>query len=43
MPLSATVKQQISAWYKALPEQIDGFVPRAAAEMIAEVARHGGG
>lgn len=29
MPLSATVKQQISAWYKALPEQIDGFVPRA--------------
>ncbi|MBT0350088.1 ATP-dependent DNA helicase DinG [Morganella morganii subsp. morganii] len=40
MPLSATVKQQISAWYKALPEQIDGFVPRAPQrEMIAEVAR----
>ncbi|GAA0326270.1 ATP-dependent DNA helicase DinG [Morganella psychrotolerans] len=40
MPLSATVKQQISAWYKALPEQIDGFVPRAPQrDMIAEVAR----
>ncbi|HEK0625060.1 TPA: ATP-dependent DNA helicase DinG [Proteus mirabilis] len=40
MPLSQSVKTQISQWYKALPEHIEGFIPRAPQrEMIAEVAK----
>lgn len=40
MPLSQSVKMQISQWYKALPEHIEGFIPRAPQrEMIAEVAK----
>lgn len=39
MSLSQSVKMQISQWYKALPEHIEGFIPRAPQrEMIAEVA-----
>ncbi|MDF7162223.1 ATP-dependent DNA helicase DinG [Proteus mirabilis] len=40
MSLSQSVKMQISQWYKALPEHIEGFIPRAPQrEMIAEVAK----
>lgn len=40
MSLSQSVKTQISQWYKALPEHIEGFIPRAPQrEMIAEVAK----
>ncbi|MDM3724770.1 ATP-dependent DNA helicase DinG [Proteus mirabilis] len=40
MSLSQSVKMQISQWYKALPEHIEGFTPRAPQrEMIAEVAK----
>lgn len=40
MSLSQSVKNQISQWYKALPEHIEGFIPRAPQrEMIAEVAK----
>lgn len=40
MSLSQSVKNQISQWYKALPAQIDGFIPRAPQrQMIAEVAK----
>ncbi|MEQ4923806.1 ATP-dependent DNA helicase DinG [Proteus hauseri] len=40
MSLSQSVKNQISQWYKALPEHIDGFIPRAPQrQMIAEVAK----
>lgn len=40
MSLSQSVKNQISQWYKALPEYIDGFIPRAPQrQMIAEVAK----
>lgn len=40
MSLSQSVKMQISQWYKALSEHIEGFIPRAPQrEMIAEVAK----
>lgn len=40
MSLSQSVKMQISQWYKALPEHIEGFIPRAPQrEMIVEVAK----
>ncbi|HHE4705303.1 TPA: ATP-dependent DNA helicase DinG [Proteus mirabilis] len=40
MSLSQSVKMQISQWYKALLEHIEGFIPRAPQrEMIAEVAK----
>ncbi|MER2800473.1 ATP-dependent DNA helicase DinG [Proteus mirabilis] len=40
MSLSQSVKMQISQWYNALPEHIEGFIPRAPQrEMIAEVAK----
>ncbi|CRL59586.1 ATP-dependent DNA helicase DinG [Proteus penneri] len=40
MSLSQSVKNQISQWYKALPDHIEGFIPRAPQrEMIAEVAK----
>ncbi len=40
MSLSQSVKMQISQWYKALHEHIEGFIPRAPQrEMIAEVAK----
>ncbi|AFJ47689.1 ATP-dependent DNA helicase DinG [Shimwellia blattae] len=40
MALSAAVKAQISAWYKALQQQIPDFIPRAPQrQMIAEVAK----
>ncbi|QCT20656.1 ATP-dependent DNA helicase DinG [Jejubacter calystegiae] len=40
MALSAAHKAQISAWYKALSQQIPDFIPRAPQrQMIAEVAK----
>ncbi|WP_127959532.1 ATP-dependent DNA helicase DinG [Serratia microhaemolytica] len=40
MALSGAVKQQIGQWYKALAQQIPGFVARAPQrQMIAEVAK----
>ncbi|WP_312210221.1 ATP-dependent DNA helicase DinG [Pseudescherichia sp.] len=40
MALSAALKAQIAAWYKALQQQIPDFVPRAPQrQMIADVAK----
>ncbi|MBB1200033.1 ATP-dependent DNA helicase DinG [Enterobacteriaceae bacterium 89] len=40
MALTAALKAQIAAWYKALQEQIPDFIPRAPQrQMIAEVAK----
>lgn len=40
MALSSTVKDQIIQWYKALQQEIPGFIPRAPQrQMIAEVAK----
>nr|WP_318382267.1 ATP-dependent DNA helicase DinG [uncultured Enterobacter sp.] len=40
MALSAALKAQIGAWYKALQEQIPDFIPRAPQrQMIADVAK----
>lgn len=40
MALTAALKAQIAAWYKALQEQIPDFIPRAPQrQMIADVAR----
>ena len=40
MALSAALKAQIAAWYKALQQQIPDFIPRAPQrQMIAEVAK----
>ncbi|QXF33061.1 ATP-dependent DNA helicase DinG [Photorhabdus luminescens] len=40
MALSNSIKNQISQWYKALPQHIDGFISRAPQrQMIAEVAK----
>lgn len=39
MALTAALKAQIAAWYKALQEQIPDFIPRAPQrQMIADVA-----
>ncbi|MTH47681.1 ATP-dependent DNA helicase DinG [Intestinirhabdus alba] len=44
MALTAALKAQIAAWYKALQEQIPDFIPRAPQrQMIADVARTLGG
>ncbi|HDH8968334.1 TPA: ATP-dependent DNA helicase DinG [Escherichia coli] len=40
MALTAALKAQIAAWYKALQEQIPDFIPRAPQrQMIADVAK----
>ncbi|WP_318357896.1 ATP-dependent DNA helicase DinG [Enterobacter sp.] len=40
MALSAALKAQIAAWYKALQQQIPDFIPRAPQrQMIADVAK----
>lgn len=40
MALTAALKAQIAAWYKALQDQIPDFIPRAPQrQMIADVAR----
>ncbi len=40
MALSAALKTQIAAWYKALQQQIPDFIPRAPQrQMIADVAK----
>lgn len=40
MALTAALKTQIAAWYKALQEQIPDFIPRAPQrQMIADVAK----
>ena len=43
MALTAALKAQIAAWYKALQEQIPDFIPRAPQrQMIADVEKKGG-
>ncbi|VTP65520.1 ATP-dependent DNA helicase DinG [Leclercia adecarboxylata] len=40
MALTAALKAQIAAWYKALQQQIPDFIPRAPQrQMIADVAK----
>ena len=40
MALTAALKAQIGAWYKALQQQIPDFIPRAPQrQMIADVAK----
>ena len=40
MALTAALKAQIAAWYKALQEQIPDFIPRPPQrQMIADVAK----
>lgn len=40
MALTAALKAQIAAWYKALQEQIPDFIPRTPQrQMIADVAK----